>query len=105
MVGSQAEAAHGCELGGVQGVDAEVWCTVPTEGPEPCLVGCAHASGWWVCVSRVGGGDGWQLCGVDGIKELRLVDMEGLVGGSWVKAQAGHTLPHTGSPAGTGVPG
>ena len=50
----QAEAAHGCELGGVQGVDVEVRCTVPTKGPEPCLVGCAHASGWWVCVSRVG---------------------------------------------------
>ena len=82
MVGSQAEAAHGCELGGVQGVDVEVRCTVPTKGPEPCLVGCAHASGWWVCVSRVGGGDGWQLCGVDGIKEVRLDDLEGLVGGT-----------------------
>ena len=32
-----------------------------------------------VCVEG-GGGDGWQLCGVDGIKEVRLDDLEGLVG-------------------------
>ena len=51
------------------------------------------------------GGDGWQLCGVDGIKEVRLADLEGLVGGPKVKAQAGHTLPHTGGLAGTGVLG